>query len=231
MKKVSIIIPTYNESKNLPLLVEEIFNSIDKSRIDTEIIFVDDNSPDGTGAVAEELSKKFPIKVVHRSGKLGLGSAVREGFKQSDRPILGVMDADLSHDPKILNDLINSLDEYDIAIGSRFTSGSEVEKWIWWRKIISTVGVWFTHWLARGVKDPLSGYFFLKHSVIDKVVLETTGYKILFEILIKGNYIKVKEFSYNFRIRKYSSSKLNWNEHFLFLKQVFVYSWYRMVHK
>src|SRR3989344_9086965 len=134
--RVSIIIPTYNEALNLPLLVEEIFNAIDKSRIDAELIIVDDNSPDGTGKVAEELKQKYPIKVIHRSGKLGLGSAVIEGFKQSDWPYVGVMDADLSHDPGILNDLILALESNDIAIGSRFSEGSSVENWKWWRKLL-----------------------------------------------------------------------------------------------
>ena len=89
MRSVSLIIPTYNEVNNLPLLIEEILSIIDKLKIDLEFIIVDDNSPDGTGKVAEELSQKYPIKVIHRAGKLGLGSAVTEGFKLSDREIFG----------------------------------------------------------------------------------------------------------------------------------------------
>lgn len=230
MFKISIVIPTYNEAKNLPLLVEEIFSSLDKDHIDAEIIFVDDNSPDGTGMVAEDLKKKFPIHVIHRSGKLGLGSAVRDGINYSTRSIVGVMDADLSHDPRILNSLIGALGEYDITIGGRFAEGSSVEKWVWWRKILTQSGVGLIRWLAGGVKDPLSGYFFIKKSVIDGVNLDTTGYKILFEILVKGKYNKIKEFPYQFRIRKYSSSKLNLREHWLFLKQVIVYTFYRFTH-
>lgn len=227
MKFVSLIIPTYNESKNLPLLVEEIFSSLDKNQINVEIIFVDDNSPDGTGVVAEELAKKFPIKVIHRAKKLGLGSAVREGFALSTRPLLGVMDADLSHDPSILNSMIHSLSEHDICVASRFKSGSSVEKWLWWRKMLSEIGVLLTKGLT-GTKDPLSGYFFLRQSVIDKVPLETQGYKILFEILVKGTYKKIKEFPYQFRMRKHSTSKLDWREHWLFLKQIIQYSIYRV---
>lgn len=211
----------------MPLLVGEIFNIIDKTQIDLELIIVDDNSPDGTGQVAEELSGKFPIKVVHRAGKLGLGSAVREGFKNSDRPILGVMDADLSHDPQNINAMVGLLNDNDIVLGSRFEKGSLVEQWKWWRKIISEIGVAITH-ILTGVKDPLSGFFFLKREVIDGVPLSSTGYKILLEILIKGKYVQVKELPFQFRIRKFSTSKLDKKEYWLFLKQIIVYSWYKL---
>src|SRR3989344_1448873 len=226
MLKVSIIIPTYNEAKNLPLLVEEIFSVINKTEIDAELIVVDDNSPDGTGQVAEELSKQFPIKVVHRSGKLGLGSAVREGFSHSDRPLLGVMDADLSHDPKNINEMVGLLKDYDIVLGSRFEKGSSVEQWKWWRKLISEAGVMATRFLT-GVKDPLSGFFFLKREVITGAPLSTVGYKILLEILIKGKHTRIKEVPFQFRIRKFSTSKLDKKEYWLFLKQIIFYSCYK----
>lgn len=226
--KVSIVIPTYNEAPNLPLLVEEIFSNLDRTRIDAEIIFVDDASPDGTGAVAEELKKKYPIQVIHRSGKLGLGSAVIEGFKLSNRPYVGVMDADLSHDPKILNDLIFSLEQQDITIGGRFSPGSSVEKWKWWRKLVSNVGVFFASKLTK-VKDPLSGYFFIKKSILNGLNLETKGYKILLEILVKAKYVGIKEIPFIFRIRKFSTSKLNYSEYLLFFGQIAKYSFYKAV--
>lgn len=227
---VSLIIPTYNEAKNLPLLVEEIFTTVDRSQIDIELIIVDDNSPDGTGQVAEELGKKFPIQVVHRAGKLGLGSAVRDGFAHSNRPLLGVMDADLSHEPITINHMIPLLAEYDIVLASRFEKGSTVEQWKWWRRLISEVGVMVTK-LLTGVKDPLSGFFFLRREVIAGVPLDTVGYKILLEILVKAHYQKVKEIPFNFRIRKFSTSKLNSKEHWLFLQQIIRYSWYKLFKK
>lgn len=227
MERVSIVIPTYNEAKNLPLLVEEIFATVDKNAIDLELIIVDDNSPDATGVVAEELSKKFPIKVLHRAGKLGLGSAVRAGFAASDRPILGVMDADLSHDPKTINEMVVSLKDHDLVLGSRFKKGSTVEQWKWWRKIISEVGVAITY-LLTGVKDPLSGFFFLRREVIADVTLDTVGYKILLEILIKGLCRSTKEVPFQFRIRKFSTSKLDKKEYWLFLKQIIAYSWFKV---
>lgn len=227
MLRVSLVIPTYNEAKNIPILLEEVFSMVDKDNIDLEFIIVDDNSPDGTGQIAEELAKTYPIRVIHRSGKLGLGSAVIEGFAMSDRPYVGVMDADLSHDPKIINDLIYSLQENDIAIGGRFSEGSIVENWQWWRKAVSNVGVFFARKLTR-VKDPLSGYFFFKKSIIKDVILKTKGYKILLEILVKTNFVKVKEIPFVFRMRKFSTSKLNSQEYILFFKQILAYSVLRL---
>lgn len=223
MIKASLIIPTYNEAKNIPLLVAEIFQSLDKEKVDLEIIIVDDNSPDQTAMVAQNLAAEYPIRVVKRAGKLGLGGAVIEGFRHSQRDYLGVMDGDLSHDPVILNNLILSLEEHDIAMGSRFVEGSFIEKWNWWRKAISGSGVFLTKVLT-GVQDPLSGYFFLRREVIEDVRLKTIGYKILFEILIKGRHQKIKELSYTFRMRKYSASKLNYKEFLLFFGQIIKYS-------
>lgn len=227
MKQISLIIPTYNEAKNIPLLIEEILDIADSSLADIEFIIVDDNSPDGTGKVAEELSGRYPVRVIHRAGKMGLGSAVREGFKASNRPYLGVMDADLSHDPVILNDIFRALDEHDVAMGSRFAEGSEVEKWALHRKALSSVGVFFARALT-GVKDPLSGYFFFRREIIDGIDLNTQGYKILLEVLVKGNHKSVKEFPYTFRMRKFSTSKLNWKEYVLFLKQLITYAWHKL---
>ncbi len=227
MFEASIIIPTYNEAKNLPILVKEIFESIDLNLIDLELIIVDDNSPDGTGQIARKLSEKFNIKVIHRPRKLGLGSAVITGFKESKRNILGVMDGDLSHDPNILNQLIKSLTQFDITIGSRFKKESNVEGWTRPRKILSQFGIILASLLV-GKYDILSGYFFIKRSVIENIQLKTTGYKILFEILVKGNYKKVKEYGYIFRKRMNSSSKLNLFEYYLFIKQLIAYTLYKM---
>lgn len=230
MTSLSLIIPTYNEAKNLPLLLEEIWGTVDKENIDLEFIIVDDNSPDGTGKAADELAAKYPVRVIHRSGKMGLGSAVIAGFEKSERPFVGVMDADLSHDPSILNQLILSLSEYDISMGGRFEVESSAENWTLSRKMISGTGVFLAR-ILTGVKDPLSGYFFMNKRVIEGVKLTTVGYKILLEILVKGRYNKVKELPYTFRMRKYSTSKLNYKEFLLFLEQVIIYSFYKIFKK
>ena len=220
---ISLITPTYNERENISLLAEEVFGVLqDHPDIDLELIVVDDNSPDGTGEIAESLKDKYPIQVVHRSGKLGLGSAVMAGFEKADRALLGVIDADLSHDPIVLPDLIYGLRDHDLAIGSRYDSDSRVEKWPWYRKVISQVGVYFARKLT-GVQDPLAGYFFLHRNVIKDLALTSPGYKILLEILVKGHYDSFMEVPFVFRNRQYSSSKLNWTEYYLFAKQLLTF--------
>jgi dolichol-phosphate mannosyltransferase len=220
---ISLITPTYNERENISLLVEEVFGVLkDHPDIDLELIVVDDNSPDGTGEVAESLVDRYPIQVVHRSGKLGLGSAVMAGFERAERDLLGVIDADLSHDPIVLPQLIYGLRDHDLAIGSRYDADSRVEKWPWYRKLISQVGVFFARQLT-GVQDPLAGYFFLHRSVIDGLSLTSPGYKILLEILVKGQYASFMEIPFVFRNRQFSSSKLNWTEYYLFAKQLLTF--------
>lgn len=225
---VSLITPTYNERENIPLLVEEVFAAVrDYPEIDLELIVVDDNSPDGTGEVAEGLKDRFPVQVVHRPGKLGLGSAVMAGFHRSGRDCLGVIDADLSHDPAVLPRLILGLRDHDLTIGSRYNPESRVEKWPWYRKLISQTGVFLAQ-LLTGVQDPLSGYFFLHRTVLGNLSLTSPGYKILLEILVKGRYSSYLEIPFVFRNRQFSSSKLNVKEYYLFSKQLLFFSLYKL---
>jgi len=222
--QVSLVTPTYNERENIALLAAEIFQVVQaEDDIDLELIVVDDNSPDGTGQAAEELVGQYPVQVIHRAGKLGLGSAVMEGFGLSQRPYLGVIDADLSHDPAILPRLIHGLRDCDLTMGSRFGATSHVEKWAWHRKLISQVGVGLARVLT-GAEDPLSGYFFLRREVLGELGLTSAGYKILLEILMKGRYDQTLSVPFVFRNRQFSSSKLNWREHLLFLKQILFFS-------
>jgi dolichol-phosphate mannosyltransferase len=146
-----------------------------------------------------------------------------EGFQASDRDFLGVIDADLSHDPALLPKLIGGLAECDLMIGSRYNPESRVEKWPWYRKVVSQVGVAFAK-LLTGIDDPLSGYFFLHRDVISGVSLTSHGYKILFEILVKGTYRSHLEIPYVFRNREFSTSKLNLGEYYLFMKQILIFS-------
>ena len=228
MISVSIVTPTYNERENIPKLTQELFELIAKyPDIDLELIIVDDNSPDGTGEVADSLTGTYPVKVIHRKGKMGLGSAVMEGFVLSKRDIVGVMDADLSHDPIIIPQMIYSLKENDIVIGSRFTNESSVENWRLDRKLLSLTGVWLARILTSAA-DPLSGFFLLHKKVLNDITLTSPGYKILLEVLVKGNYSKIKEIPFKFRTREHSVSKLNRTEYYLFLKQLCVFTLRKM---
>ena len=221
---VSLITPTYNERENIGLLADEIFQVLEGvTDIDLELIVVDDNSPDGTGEAAEKLKEKYPVRVVHRAGKLGLGSAVMEGFALSERPYLGVMDADLSHDPIVLPRLIHALRDYDLTIGSRFGETSFVEDWAWHRKMVSLVGVAMAR-LLTGAEDPLTGFFFVHRRALEGLNLTSAGFKILLEILCKGDCRNHLSVPIVFRNREFSRSKLNWREHVLFMKQILYFT-------
>ncbi|PIR75344.1 MAG: hypothetical protein CO030_00025 [Candidatus Magasanikbacteria bacterium CG_4_9_14_0_2_um_filter_42_11] len=218
----SIIIPTYNEVENITPLIEEIIEQVDSSSVSLDIVVIDDNSPDGTGKKVLELVDTYPVRLISRESKTGLGSAVREGFAQTDSEYLIVMDADLSHDPSILNAMITALSSFDIVIGSRFLPESTVESWTPWRKFLSKFGVSLARYTVQ-VQDPLSGYFGFRRHVIDNVQLKTMGYKILFEILTKGTYQSVCEIPFTFRVRHTSVSKLNTKEYLRFLFQCIAY--------
>lgn len=216
-----MIVPTYNEKDNLQELSRRVFESCSKAGLDAELVIVDDNSPDGTGAFAEELSKTLKIKVVHRAGKLGLSSAVLEGFKAASGSILVVMDADLSHPPEKIPEMVSKIEsgEGEIVVGSRYIRGGSVEDWPFRRRIISKGATMLARWLTK-VKDPMSGFFALKKSVIDGVDLNPVGYKIGLEILVKGKYSKVVEVPIHFANRKAGTSKLGGTEVLKYLDHV-----------
>lgn len=228
-KDISIIVPTYNEVNNVETLVRRIHDACKKSRINEEIIFVDDDSPDGTADRALSLSKAFPVRVIRRRGKRGLSSAVIDGFKAGESDILGVIDADLSHPPEIIPDLRSMIYERnkDIAIGSRYIKGGGVEEWTLIRKLISRSATLLARPLTK-VKDPMSGYFFLKKDILQGVRLKPRGYKILLEILAKCKYSSAGEYPYIFRNRKVGTSKLGSKTILHYLKQIFDLYIYRL---
>ena len=203
---ISIIIPTYNEAENIPILVDEIAKNLKE---DYELIVVDDDSPDKTWQIAEKLKEKYPLNVLRRINKKGLSSAVLDGLAIAKGNILGVIDADLSHPPEKIPELINAIREGpDFVIGSRLIKGGKVEDWPFHRKFVS----WGARILARPltpIKDIMSGFFFIKKEVIENKKFKPHGYKIALEILIKGNYNKTKEIPIIFRNRQLGQSKLS----------------------
>ncbi|VVB91416.1 UDP-N-acetylglucosamine--dolichyl-phosphate N-acetylglucosaminyltransferase [uncultured archaeon] len=222
---ITIIIPTYNEKENLPVLINSIFDVLHEHFLQGEIIIVDDNSPDGTGKVADELSLKYnSIKVLHRKGKEGLSSAVMEGFKHAGGEIVGVMDADLSHPPEVIPDLVKPIldGNSEFLIASRYKKNEKIEKWPITRKITSFVATILAKPLTK-VSDPMSGFFFFRRNIIDGVELSPIGYKIMLEILVKGKYdrAKILEIPFTFRDRYKGKSKLNWKEHLNYMKHLF----------
>src|SRR3972149_3442946 len=219
---LTVVIPTYNEAKNIPILVERIFKVFREHTLDGELIIVDDNSPDGTWEVAQQLKGTYNnLEVLRRFDKRGLSSAVLAGIQLARGNIIGVMDADLSHPPDNIPELAKPIisGESDFVIGSRYVEGGDVENWPFARKVSSKLATLVARALTH-VKDPMSGFFFFRKDVIEGVELSPEGFKIGLEILVKGKYKHVTEVPILFRDREYGKSKLSWGVIFDYFSQI-----------
>lgn len=228
MSGVSIVIPTYNERENIKKLVPLLGRILKAAGIKGEIIVVDDNSPDGTGKVLDSLKKKYSfLKVMHRSGKLGLASAVLDGFSVAGGSVLCVMDADFSHPLEKIVELILPVLKggADVAVGSRYIRGGGIKKWHAIRRIISRGATVLVYPLTK-VSDPVSGFFAIRRDVLEGAKINPRGFKILLEILVKGKHSKVAEVPFVFEDRKAGKSKLNMKIMAIYLVQVLsLYKW------
>ncbi len=181
-----IIIPTYNERENLPLLLNDIF----KYASQTDVLIVDDNSPDGTGHLAEEIRRQDArIHVMHRAGKLGLGTAYIAGFKYAianNYDAAFEMDADFSHDPRHLPDLLSAIEDADLVIGSRYIPGGSTPGWSATRRLISGCGNIFARFmLGIPVHDCTGGYRCYRRRVLQSIDLDAVqsrGYAFQVEL-------------------------------------------------
>lgn len=212
---LSLIVPTYNERLSIVPLLHRATAVLDGGLIEFEIVVVDDDSPDGTWQAAEEVAKDNPhVRVMRRRNERGLTTAVLAGWAIAKGELLGVIDGDLQHPPEVLPMLLDSClgSQADIAIASRNVPGGGVSEWRPLRKVIA----WVARSVARlafpgllkSVRDPMSGYFIIKRSVIESVALKPLGYKILLEVLARGKYHSIKEVPYIFEERKMGQSKL-----------------------
>ncbi|MBK5093040.1 MAG: polyprenol monophosphomannose synthase [Actinobacteria bacterium] len=175
-----IIIPTYNESENIEGIVRDILNL----ECGVSILIVDDNSPDGTGEIADRLSREFPeVHARHRPGKQGLGTAYRYGFSEAldmGATCIFQMDADYSHDPRYIPQFVSAIDDHDVVIGSRYVEGGGIENWGLLREMISRGGNFYAR-MCTGLKmnDMTSGYRCYSRDVLKAVDLSrisATGY-------------------------------------------------------
>jgi dolichol-phosphate mannosyltransferase len=207
---VSVIIPTYNEAENIEKIVSEISSVFEKNDIKGEVLVVDDDSPDRTWEIAEGLASRYNVRVLRRTENKGLSPAVVDGFSHARGDIIGVMDADLSHPTDAIPDMIAPLKRgADLTVGSRYISGGDIENWPLKRKVISRGATMLARGLTK-VKDPMSGFFFFRRSVIDGVRLNPTGYKIGLEVIVKGRHgRRIEEVPYVFKDREVGQSKLN----------------------
>jgi len=222
--KFSIVIPTYNESAGIEKLIRRLAEVFNSGGLDGEIVVVDDNSPDGTGAIVDRLEREgLPVRCLHRPGKMGLSSGVIDGwtFARPDSEIVGAMDADFSHDEKIIPKMVEAIasGEYDLAIGSRYVRGGGITNWPWRRKITSLVACWLARPLTR-VKDITSGFFMVRRSALEGVALDPIGFKIGLEVVVKAKYRRFIEIPYVFTDRVAGESKLNSKEIVNYLKQL-----------
>lgn len=178
MVELSLEIPTYNEAGNLPVLIERL-EGLD---LDLEIIIIDDNSPDGTYEVAQGLAEKYHnIKTLKRPGKLGLASAISDGLKLASGNYVAVMDADLQHPPETLLKMFDEAKKgNDIIIASRYTDKGRIEKFGLVRRLTSKGATFLTHALlreTRSIKDPMSGFFIFRRSILDGKNIESRDRK------------------------------------------------------
>lgn len=210
---LSICVPTYNESQSLEDLCRAIAGVMRQTPYSYELVIVDDNSPDGTADRARQLANDYPIQVLQRAGKLGLSSAVIDGWKIARGEVLAVTDADLSHDPAVLPTMVASIRDggADVAVGSRYIPGGGMGDWPLHRQIISRVAVIMGSIICP-VRDVTSGFVALRRSVIEGVQLNPIGFKIGLELLVRGRYDTFCEIPYVFMDRAKGSSKLGWKE-------------------
>ncbi|HQV63381.1 MAG TPA: polyprenol monophosphomannose synthase [Anaerolineales bacterium] len=215
--RITVVTPTYNEAENLPKLVSALFSL----PLDLSILIVDDNSPDGTGKIADELAQTYlgRVEVLHRPGKMGLRSAYLNGFQKildGDAQVLVQMDADFSHDPAVLVDMAKLLESCDVVLGSRYVKGGSVdEQWPFWRKGLSAFGNFYARVILRlPLYDVTTGYRMWRRETIQRMPMErirSTGYVFLVEMMYLAHCLKFKigESPIYFADRRWGKSKMS----------------------
>ncbi len=174
-EKIVVVTPTYNERENIGTLIEQVF----KLGIpNLEMFVVDDNSPDGTAAVVEELSHHYAVRLLRRSTKMGLGSAYRDAFlhvlEDPDVAFVLQMDADLSHDPRAIPQFLAAIRNADLVLGSRYMLGGRVENWATTRRLISRFGCWYSRiMLGLPHSDLTGGYKCWRREVLERIPFDS----------------------------------------------------------
>lgn len=216
--KVSIVIPTYNERENIEKLLPEIFGIFDRGGIDGSVIVVDDNSPDGTADAVEGLKREFPITLIRRQEKGGIGSAYITGFGKAleqGADVIVEMDADLSHDPNEIPNFIVNTTNFDLVLGSRYIKGGGIENWNFIRRIISKGGNLVARiLLGLDVEDVTTGYRAYRRETLEGIELgsiKSNGYAFQAEMLVRARErgFSIKEMPITFRDRVHGKSKLS----------------------
>jgi dolichol-phosphate mannosyltransferase len=222
---LSVVVPTYNERDHIEDLIDRICDAWNNSPEAAatgaiEIIVVDDNSPDGTGQHADAIARRRPVRVVHRTGKQGLGTAVMAGIDVAQGRLIAVMDADLSHPPHLLPRLVRTLRDThaDFVVASRYVSGGSNNDWLL-RRVMSRTACAAARMLTP-VHDSMSGFFVLDAQRAKSARTVARGFKILLELIMRTSPTTVAEFPYGFVGRTAGKSKMNVAEALGFLKQL-----------
>jgi len=221
---VSIIIPAFREAENLPILVPRIAASLDQAGLRGEIVVVDDNSQDGTDLACQALADSFPVRLLVRTHERGLSSAVVHGMRHAEGEVFVVMDADLSHPPEKIPELVQAVrgGDADFAIGSRYVSGGATdENWGLFRWVNSKAATLLARPLSKA-KDPMAGFFALARQTFEEgaETLDPVGYKIGLEIMVKCGCRRIKEVPIRFQDRVHGQSKMNFTEQVNYLRHL-----------
>jgi dolichol-phosphate mannosyltransferase len=218
--RLTVVIPTYNEAENLPRLVSALLML---PLPDLCLLIVDDNSPDGTGAIVEQLAVQYPgrIAALHRPGKLGLGTAYIAGFQyalQTGAEAVGQMDADFSHSPEMLTTMMETLQTCDVAMGSRYVPGGGVDRrWPLWRKGLSGFGNFYARTLLHlPVCDVTGGFRIWRRDTLQAMPLErvrSNGYAFQVEMIYLAYSLgfRIEEIPIYFTDRRWGKSKMSFH--------------------
>ena len=221
---VSLVIPAYNEAKNIEDLLRLVDESFAESGVGLEMIVVDDDSPDGTGLIVESLKSRYPnLKLLVREGERGLATAVVRGWEMAEGKYFAVMDSDLQHPPDLILRLYRAVtgENADMAVASRKVEGGGTSDWAFHRVVISNVANFIAKLLLPfslyGIRDTTTGCFLFEGAKVNLAGLSPRGFKIFLEVLVRGNFTKTVEVGYVFNERSHGKSKMTLKQDFEFI--------------
>ena len=227
---VSVVVPTLREAANIPILAERIRAALSRTGLQWDLLLVDDDSRDGSEQIVAELARRLPVRIeVRRNAPRDLSLAVLHGIRLARFDRVVVMDADLSHPPERIVDLLTALDgECDMAVGSRYVPGGHVDRtWGWGRRLNSRVATLLARPLVR-CSDPMAGFFAAdRRALPDLQRLQPIGYKIGLELMVRGR-LRVTEVPIDFVDRDLGASKMDWRQQVNYLRHL--YRLYRYRH-
>jgi dolichol-phosphate mannosyltransferase len=221
VSSVTVVVPTYREVESIPHLLARLKSVREKSGLDIDVLLMDDDSQDGSEQLVNRLAYPWARMITRRANR-GLSFAVLDGLKRSDREILVVMDADLSHPPETIPDMVAALEDgVEIVVGSRFVDGgSTAHDWGLLRWLNSRVATLLAMPLTT-LSDPMSGFFALRRSTfLAGTDFNPVGYKIMLEIVIKCRCRHILEIPIHFDDRRFGESKLSFREQLRFIKHL-----------